>query len=250
MVREILVGCCGLPVRREKYFEVFKAVELQNTFYRLVKEESLRKLRESAPEAFISLKAPMGITHRWPSPIYRKSSYPKDSSYLYQLGAFRDTEAVHSLTETLLKWLEAAGANAVLFQTPASFKQSEENLSRAVEYFREFREKLRERGLKVIVAWEPRGWTPLFWDLLDALGVVLAGDPEEIGYPPGDIAYLRLHGRVEGRGYGREYTEEEIRRIVENLYPFQKSYIFFNNVHMLKDARKALEVIRDAGLQA
>ena len=250
MVREILVGCCGFPVKRERYFEVLRGVELQNTFYRLVKEESLKKLRESAPGAFISIKAPMGITHRWPSPVYRRAGYGKDSSYLSQLGAFRETEAVRSLTETLIKWLEAAGARAVLFQTPASFKQTEENLSQAVEYFRRFRERLRERGLKVIVAWEPRGWTPLFWDLLDALGVVLAGDPEEIGYPPGDVAYLRLHGRVAGRGYGREYFEEEIRRIIENLYSFQRAYIFFNNVRMFNDAQKALKVLEEMGLQA
>jgi len=31
----ILVGCCGFPVGREKYYKTFKGVEIQQTFYQL-----------------------------------------------------------------------------------------------------------------------------------------------------------------------------------------------------------------------
>ncbi|MCD6384082.1 MAG: DUF72 domain-containing protein, partial [Thermoplasmata archaeon] len=158
-------------MKRERYFNIFRAVELQNTFYRLVKEDSLRRLRENAPDdVFISIKAPMGITHTWPSPVYRRSNYGKERDYLSKLGGFKDNKEVEELSSRLINWIEAAEAGAVLFQTPASFRQTEENLRVAVEYFSRFKEMLSERGLKCVIAWEPRGWTPLFWEVLDSLG--------------------------------------------------------------------------------
>jgi len=44
----IKIGCCGFPVARKKYYEVFSVVEIQQTFYQLPKPETARKWREEA----------------------------------------------------------------------------------------------------------------------------------------------------------------------------------------------------------
>ena len=49
----VKVGCCGFPVARQKYFNEFKLVEVQQTFYKLPQESTLRRWREEAvPETF------------------------------------------------------------------------------------------------------------------------------------------------------------------------------------------------------
>lgn len=39
---EILIGCCGFPMARERYFARFPVVEVQQTFYRPPRIETLR----------------------------------------------------------------------------------------------------------------------------------------------------------------------------------------------------------------
>lgn len=58
------IGCCGFPVGRQQYYEKFKVVELQKSFYQPPKIETAIKWRESAPSdlkrllGFCPLKLP------------------------------------------------------------------------------------------------------------------------------------------------------------------------------------------------
>ncbi len=72
---EVHVGCCGFPKAKNEYYRQFKTIELQFTFYRLPKLETVRKWREEAPEDFIfTMKAFQGITHTYFTPTYRRSN--------------------------------------------------------------------------------------------------------------------------------------------------------------------------------
>ncbi|MGB9880578.1 MAG: DUF72 domain-containing protein, partial [Anaerolineae bacterium] len=48
----IHIGCCGFPVARNKYYERFSLVELQETFYRLPRLETVEGWRQQAPADF------------------------------------------------------------------------------------------------------------------------------------------------------------------------------------------------------
>ena len=61
----MLIGCCGWPEARARYFEHFPVVELQTTFYQPPSPELAEKWRSQAPPEFIfSLKAWQLITPR------------------------------------------------------------------------------------------------------------------------------------------------------------------------------------------
>jgi len=64
MTSQIKAGCCGLPQGKEKCFQQFKLVEIQQTFYRPPSIRTVKKWREDAPPNFeFSLKAWQLITH-------------------------------------------------------------------------------------------------------------------------------------------------------------------------------------------
>lgn len=47
---EVVVDCCGFPISKEKYYNVFKLVEVKSTFYNYLRETLLEKWRrESSP---------------------------------------------------------------------------------------------------------------------------------------------------------------------------------------------------------
>jgi hypothetical protein len=91
----IKIGCCGFPVARQKYFEQFSTVEIQQTFYQLPTLSTARKWREEAPEGFeFTAKAWQLITHEPTSPAYRrlKKSISEDNRNNY--GSFKPTDEV------------------------------------------------------------------------------------------------------------------------------------------------------------
>lgn len=52
-MRQRYVGCCGFPVARERYYKTFRAVEIQQTFYEPLQDETARKWRQRAPDGFL-----------------------------------------------------------------------------------------------------------------------------------------------------------------------------------------------------
>jgi uncharacterized protein YecE (DUF72 family) len=70
---EIKIGCCGFAVSRQKYFQSFKLVEIQHTFYQLAQLKTAEKWCDSATEDFeFTIKAWQLITHEFTSPTYRR----------------------------------------------------------------------------------------------------------------------------------------------------------------------------------
>jgi uncharacterized protein YecE (DUF72 family) len=75
------VGCCGYPIAVKKYFEAFRFVEVQSTFYNLPRLSMVKRWREIAPEdSEFSMKAWRVVTHPSYEPFMAKDTSPSQKS--------------------------------------------------------------------------------------------------------------------------------------------------------------------------
>lgn len=228
---KVKVGCCGFPTARARYFETFHLVEIQNTFYKPPLVETARKWRQEAPAGFeFTLKAWQLITHPPSSPTYRKAGIKIDKEKASSYGFFRPTPEVFQAWETTLAIAEALEARIVVFQCPAAFTPSEENIANMRAFFR----TISRKGL--IFAWEPRGeWgDSVIRGLCEELELVHCVDPFQRLPVTAGLAYFRLHGKT---GYNYRFTEEDLLWLEEQCRPFSEVYCLFNNVPMWESAQ-------------
>ncbi|GAB4260611.1 MAG: DUF72 domain-containing protein [Deferrisomatales bacterium] len=235
------VGCCGFPVARRRYYPVFQAVEIQQTFYQPPRLDTARRWRREAPEGFVfTVKAWQLVTHPPSSPTYRRLSAPVAEGAKERLGWFRPTSEVAAAWTATLEIALALEAEAVLLQCPRSFRPVPEHL----EHFTAFLRSADRGGLRLV--WEPRGPWPrrLVRTLCDELDLVHCVDPLVDEAVTGGVLYYRLHGLT---GYRYRYTEEDLDRLARQCRG-REGYVFFNNIAMFEDAQRFLaRVERDAG---
>jgi len=226
---KIKVGCCGFPTSRKKYFKEFDAVELQNTFYSVPSFESIQKLKEESKintNFEFCIKAFQVITHKISSPTYRKLKEKFGNPLNY--GFFQPTKEVFDAWDKTKEIVEALNAKIILFQTPASFTEDEQNIKNIKEFFSSIDKK------RFIFAWEARGWSESKRkQICEELEIISAVDPfKEKAF--GDINYFRLHGLP---GYNLRYTYsiEDLKKL-KSFCNKKENYVFFNNIQMLKNA--------------
>ncbi|MCS6788241.1 MAG: DUF72 domain-containing protein [Aigarchaeota archaeon] len=240
-----IIGCCGFPVARNRYYKMLGAVEVQTTFYRVVRRSTLERWRREAPEGFVfALKAFQGVTHPKDSPTWKRSNVrPKDGH-----GLLRPTEEVRESWKVTLDACRALSAKAVVVQTPPAFRDTPENVANAIRFFGSI-----ERD-EAVVGFEPRGWSQEsvrrvceetdvthVTDLFAAMPVALSSR---------SIAYFRLHGSPPGkRMYSYTYTDDDLRALAELLREVEAKevYLMFNNVTMFDDALRFLRLLQSTG---
>ena len=222
----IKIGCCGYPVGRKRYQEVFSLVEINRTFYEIPKISTVARWRKEAPENFeFTVKAHQSISHE------------------HKLRLAETMKAFETMKE-ICRELEA---KILLIQTPASFKP--ESLKIAEEFFRGI-----ERN-DLIIVWETRG--PL-WEkgetreelrmILESLDVPHVTDPfRTLPVYSGKVAYLRLHG-LGSRMYYYQYSDEELLRLRDTARSLETEerevYVLFNNLSMFEDAYRFQSFIK------
>ncbi len=233
------VGCCGWPVSLKKYRELFKVVEVQKTFYKLPMPETAERWRETVGEDFeFVVKAPQLITHPPTSPTYKKASITVPEEKRNRYGLFRPTDEVFQAYEDTVRIAKILKSKLILFQTPASFKETPENIKNLWDFFSMIDQN------DFVMMWEPRGnWQKeTLTALLGELNLVHVVDPFKATPLFGGILYFRLHGR--GKGYRYIYSEKELRELIDIVDSLKEGkeavYIMFNNTNMLEDARKFL----------
>lgn len=243
---EMKIGCCGFPVGKKKYYEDFKVVELQNTFYRIPKLKLIQKWRWSAPQDFeFTLKAPQLITHEPSSPTYRKLDYeiPLEKKKFY--GFFKPTYPVFQAWNQTKKIAEVLKARIIVFQLPPSFKPAQENIQNIRKFFTTI-EKNRGSDFPLL-AFEPRGKWPegLIKELCQELDLIHCVDPFQNKFLEGKLKYFRLHGIG---GYRYKYSADDLRKLkVECEENFSTPcYCMFNNVYMHTDALEFKKLISPA----
>lgn len=273
----VTIGTSGFGIGRARYVQTFACVEVQHTFYQPPRIATLERWREGAPPEFeFVLKAWQLITHDAKSPTYRRLKRQLSEGEKQDAGYFRPTAIVNEAWEITLACAKALRARTILFQCPASFKQTDENIANLETFFknrnRSVGADLSVRPLKGVAdgqtresaptssvekaefnfCWEPRGdWDPkVIKRICDDLNLSHAVDPfQSVSVTPQKL-YFRLHGKG---GWRYEYDEAELRELAGILRGDGKRlkrkavapYVFFNNVRMTADALRFREILED-----
>ena len=248
------VGTCGWSVKggRKAYFERFKVIEVQKTFYRLPKLGTLEEWRREAPEGFeFTVKAWQVITHPPSSPTWRRAGIKVGEGEEDKYGYFRPTDVNFEAWERVKEACRALKAKICVFQTPPSFSFSKENSENVRAFFGSI-----DRG-GLLLAWEPRGdWYQHETELrrlLEEVELIHVVDP--LRRRPliiGDICYFRLHG-LGGRevNYRYKYSSTDLRRLLDFLGSLKcsEAYVLFNNIYMAEDASSLKQIAIKEGFK-
>ena len=202
------VGMCGFTIGAAAYFKKFDVVEVQQTFYDPPPISTLERWRAQAPPDFeFTMKAWQVITHFGTSRTYRRLRSPFSEREKAEAGGFRLTDTVLRAWDTTVASARALRATAILFQCPASFRATDENVSAMRKFFREI-----ERPLGVTLMWEPRGRWPddVVAGLCRELSLIHAVDPFIRPSLTPELTYWRLHGN---KSHYASYTDEELAQL-------------------------------------
>ena len=234
------IGLCGYTMGAAAYFKRFRVVEVQQTFYDPPQLPTLEKWRAQAPADFeFTMKAWQVITHVGTSSTYRRLKRAFTDRERAESGGFRLNETTLAAWRTTLAACRALRATAILFQCPASFKATEENMNAMRRFFVQI-----DRPSGVRFLWEPRGLWPDdgVRSLCGDLDLIHAVDPFIRPSLTPELIYWRLHGN---RNAYASYTDQELRRLTTWL-PHDsdvEAYVMFNNIPRVKDVERFRELL-------
>lgn len=242
MKGEKKIGTCGFRLTKEEYVTRLSCVEIQHTFYQPPQISTLERWRAEVPARFeFTLKAWQLITHDPKSPTYKRLRRKLTESELDDAGSFKSTAIVKEAWDVTLASAKALKAKTVLFQCPASFKPTEENIANLETFF-----STVDRG-NLNFCWEPRGaaWSDeLIKRICDRHDLWHAVDPFARRTVTPDKCYFRLHGRIRWR---YEYENDELEELATLLPQKKLSYTFFNNITMTRDAETFEKIVKATG---
>ena len=235
----IKLGMCGFTIGRAAYFKQFSVVEVQQTFYDPPPAVTLERWRSDAPNEFeFTMKAWQVITHFETSSTYRRLKSPFSARARAEAGGFRSNETVFRAWDTTLESARILRATAILFQCPASFRATTDNVDSMRAFFAAI-----ERPAGVRLLWEPRGAWPddVVLSLCNDLGLIHAVDPFVRPSLTPRLLYWRLHGN---RSHYANYTDDELRQINAWLPrdAAVDAYVMFNNIPRVKDVKRFREL--------
>ena len=237
VARAARVGTCGFGLAKEAYASAFSCIEIQHTFYQPPQVKTLERWRSEMPVDFeFTLKAWQLITHDAKSPTYRRLKRKLSESERQEAGYFRATTIVKDAWAITLASANALKARTILFQCPASFKPSEENIASMEKFF----SSIDRHDLNL--CWEPRGG----WDgevvksICTRLRLWHVVDPFVGKTQTPDQCYFRLHGR---NGWRYQYESDELVELAAALPKNKAGYVFFNNSKMTEDALRFCRIL-------
>ncbi len=237
---QIKVGCCGFAVGRRRYLSTLPLVEINITFYQPPELSVVRRWRDEAPEDFeFTLKAWQLITHEATSPTYRRLHEPLSPGDRNRVGSFRLNDATLRAWERTAAVARCLGADKVLFQCPASFRPTPQNMDRLRAFFG----AIEREG--VCCLWEPRGRWPArdVATLCEELDLIHCVDPLQDTASTRGLGYFRLHGVG---GYQYRYSDDELARIRDLTSGHRPAYVLFNNSSEFDDARRFSDLVHGA----
>jgi uncharacterized protein YecE (DUF72 family) len=200
----------GLPSRRwlERYAELFDTVEVNATFYRLPKRETVAAWVDQVPGDFLFAV--------------------KSSRYLTHMKRLREiVDGVARFWEPLEPLRRSRRLGPVLWQLPENFQRDDDLLASALDVLPPARHCFEFR--------HPSWFTAAVRELLEEHGASLAiGDdkrrPLPEAKPVGELAYLRLHYGHRGRDGNYSSAElERWRRRVAAWRSRREVFVYLNN---------------------
>ena len=234
-MRTVKIGLCGFTIAIAQYPRRFPVVEVQQTFYQPPAPRVMQRWRDSMPAHFeFTMKAWQLVTHTAGSPTYRRLKRPLTAGERAGAGAFRESEIVDEGWRVTADCAAMIGATAILFQCPASFRPSDENVANLGSFFRRIH---RPAGVRML--WEPRGPWPddLVSSLCATHRLTHVVDPfvNETVTSASGLTYFRLHGITGSR---HVYSDDELRRLRDMVPDTGTTYVMFNNIPRAEDARR------------
>lgn len=237
----VRIGLCGFTISMKVYASRFPVVEIQRTFYEPPSDARLQRWRQAtAPSLEYTMKVWQLVTHSASSPTYRRMKHPPDPDQ--QPGGFRSSPAVQEGWRRSVECANVLGATGMLFQCPASFGPTAEN----VRAMRRFFERMKRPRARLL--WEPRGkaWVTnraMALALCADLDLVYVVDPFVTAPPKGRAVYWRLHGLGGAR---HSYSDDELRDLHGLLVRSESSgpaYVLFNNLPRAGDAQRFARLV-------
>jgi uncharacterized protein YecE (DUF72 family) len=242
-VKPVRVGCSGwqyadwrerfypprLPQREwlRFYASVFDTVEVNATFYRLAKPESVANWIEQTPDDFVFAV--------------------KGSRYLTHMKRLRDAEeGLARFYASIAPLVGHRKLGPVLWQLPPNFRRDDDRLAAWLNALPDGRHAIEFR--------DPSWFEPAVFELLRWHGaaLVIGDDPRRAPTPlelTADWSFVRLHrGR---RGRRGNYSPGELREWaarIAHLAAEASCYVYFNNDWEAFAPRNAIELKRLLGL--
>ncbi len=212
--------------RLQVYSRLYNLVEINSTFYRLPRKETPGKWRAQADEINpgfeFTLKVCRVITHT--HRFLPQCDWAFDR--MKEIG-----KALHS--------------TVLLFQTPASFRPTAENIARLQDFFTRIdRENFR---LVLELRWQDTWTEEIVSPLFEALELTQCIDPLRQEWFYGKkLAYFRLHGFGKPM-YNYTFSDEELNRIVNRIRALdvEEVYVLFNNSTCYRDALRFEEMLKE-----
>lgn len=205
------------------YAKLFELVEVNSTFYRIPKLSTAKKWREQADEVNekfeFTVKVSQLVTHRNP--------FGKQAFWAFD------------------RMKEIAGelrAKILLFQSPASFKPSKENIDKSKKFFG----KIDREGLTLVweVRWAKDWGEEVVKRLFPELEVNQCVDPfRQNCFYSKDLVYYRLHGFGRPSIYNYDFSERELKELADKVKKEKKPvYVLFNNTACYENGLKFKEM--------
>lgn len=230
-VRTVKIGLCGFTIGIARYARHFPVVEVQQTFYQPSSEAVMRRWRTNTPAGMeFTIKAWQLITHTAKSPTYRRLKRTLSERERAEAGAFRPTAIVDEAWRVTAECSKLLQASAIVFQCPASFKPTAENVANMQSFFNRMD---RPDGVRLL--WEPRGVWPddVIQSVCSSCDLIHVVDPFVNKTVTQGTIYYRLHGITGSR---HVYSDEELLQLQGMIPPTGDCYVLFNNIPRVADA--------------
>jgi len=240
----IKIGCCGFQEARSKYYDEFRLVEIQQTFYQPPPVGTAFKWRSQAPADFeFSIKAWQLITHEGGNSSYRNLREKLSARALASCGHFKPTRMVFDAWRRTEAIAEALNARIIIFQTSKSFRPTHINIKNVRNFFRRINRR------KYLFVWEPNSKWPIetIQELCQELNLIYTAEPyNENAQNFGPIRYYRLRGKS---GFRSRYEKADFEKFIQMDLNSTPCYFVFNNASMLFDARNFLNLVKQRELE-
>lgn len=247
MTKIIKIGCCGFPISQKRYYQEFECIEINSTFYQIPSLKIAQRWKNQSQSInsnfeFI-IKAWQIITHKSTSFTYRRLKEKLGDKKNY--GFFMNTKEVFTAWQRTKEFALSLGAKKILFQCPASFLPTEENLKNLYSFFEEIKREKDEHKFDFIIEFRNKQWDEkILRKILKDLNLIHCVDPlYDVAYS-GRYRYFRLHGlHLEDKlNYNYTFSNEELRRVIL-MCDKPINYVMFNNSTMYEDANKLKKLI-------
>ena len=212
--------------RLQVYSKLYNLVEINSTFYRLPRKETPSKWRTQAnkinPEFEFTLKVSRVITHT--------HRFLPECDWAFD----RMKEIGKALNATVL-----------LFQTPASFKPTPENIDRLRAFFT----RIDRENFKLVLEtrWQDVWTEEIVFPLFEELDLTQCIDPLRQDWFYGKrFAYFRLHGFGQPM-YNYTFSDKELNKILTYIkfLDVEEVYVLFNNATCYKDAMRFKKMLKE-----